>query len=99
MERALRKAMQDKEIKSLPLYPEARDCTAPTMARIIDVFANLQRHILSSCAKIAVQRFDPQLTKLQKDIIDLFGISPRSFVVDSSSPACVAAEWGEKSTS
>jgi transposase len=82
MERALRKAMQDKKIKSLPLYPEARKCTAPTMARIIDVFGNLQRHILSSGGKIA-QRFDPELTKLQKEIVKLLGVSPRSFAVDT----------------
>jgi len=82
MERALRKAMQDKELKSLRLYPEARDCTAPTMARIIDIFGNLQRHILSTGGKI-VQRFDPELTELQENVIELLGVSPRSFIVDT----------------
>ena len=82
MERELRKAMQDKELKSLRLYPEARDCPAPTMARIIDIFGNLQRHILSTEGKI-VQRFDPELTELQEDVIELLGVSPRSFIVDT----------------
>ena len=31
MERELRKSMQDKKLKSLRLYPEARDCSAPTL--------------------------------------------------------------------
>ena len=82
MERELRKAMQDKELKSLRLYPEARDCPAPTMARIIDIFGNHQRHILSTEGKI-VQRFDPELTELQEEVIELLGVSPRSFIVDT----------------
>lgn len=82
MERELRKAMQNKELKSLPLYPEERDCQAPTTVRIIDVFGNLQRHILSKAGK-TVQRFDPELSELQEEITELLGVSSRSFVVES----------------
>ena len=82
MERELRKSMQDKKLKSLRLYPEARDCTAPTIARIIDIFENLQRHILSASGDI-MQRFDPALTELQENIIELLGVAPQSFIVDA----------------
>jgi len=82
MERELRKAMQNKELKSLPLYPEERDCQAPTTVRIIDVFGNLQRHILSKAGK-TVQRFDPKLSRLQEEITELLDVPFRSFAVES----------------
>jgi transposase len=78
MERELRNAMQAEELKSLRLYPEDRHCPAPTIVRIIEVFGNLQRHILSA-GETTVQRFDPQLTQLQKQIIALLGVSARQF--------------------
>ena len=78
MERELRNAMQARQLKGLRLYPEDRHCPAPTIVRIIEVFGNLQRHILSEEAT-TVQRFDPQLTKLQKQIIDLLGVAPGQF--------------------
>jgi transposase len=55
IERELRKAMERDELEALPLYPENRECRAPTMARLIEVFGNLQRHILSKAGEI-VQR-------------------------------------------
>jgi len=70
IERGLRKAMEDDKLEVLALYPEGRDCRAPTMARLIEVFGNLQRHILSKKGE-AVQRFDPELSTLQKQILDL----------------------------
>jgi len=78
MERELRNAMQARQLKGLRLYPEDRHCPAPTIVRIIEVFGNLQRHILSAEAT-TVQRFDPQLTKLQKQIIALLGVAPGQF--------------------
>lgn len=78
MERELRNAMQARQLKGLRLYPEDRQCPAPTIVRIIEVFGNLQRHILSAEAT-TVQRFDPQLTKLQKQIIALLGVAPGQF--------------------
>ncbi len=78
MERELRNAMQAGQLEGLRLYPEHRHCPAPTIVRIIEVFGNLQRHILSAEAT-TVQRFDPQLTKLQKQIIDLLGVAPGQF--------------------
>ena len=70
IERQLRKAMEEDKIEVLALYPEGRDCRAPTTARLIEVFGNLQRHILSKKGE-AVQRFDPELSTLQKQILDL----------------------------
>jgi transposase len=81
IERELRKAMERDELEALPLYPENRECRAPTMARLIEVFGNLQRHILSKAGEI-VQRFDPQLSELQQQILDLLRLSSGLFSID-----------------
>jgi transposase len=81
IERELRKAMERDELEALPLYPENRECRAPTMARLIEVFGNLQRHILSKAGEV-VQRFDPQLSELQQQILDLLRLSSGLFSID-----------------
>jgi transposase len=81
IERELRKAMEVHKLEALPLYPENRECRAPTMARLIEVFGNLQRHILSKAGEM-VQRFDPELTELQQQILGLLRLSPRLFSID-----------------
>lgn len=70
IERSLRKAMEENKLEVLALYPEGRDCKSPTTARMIEVFGNLQRHILLKESK-AVQRFYPELSPLQKQILKL----------------------------
>ncbi|MFN0052731.1 MAG: IS1634 family transposase [Planctomycetales bacterium] len=44
MERELRRAMANAKVPSLPLYPEGRPCTRPTMYRIFELFEPIQRH-------------------------------------------------------
>ena len=44
MERELRRAMAKAGVPSLPLYPEGRPCTRPTMYRIFELFEPIQRH-------------------------------------------------------
>jgi len=74
--------MEANSIEVLPLYPEGRDCRAPTMARIIEVFGNLQRHILSKSGK-TIQRFAPELTDLQVQIRALLRLPLSLFDVES----------------
>ncbi len=81
IERELRKAMERHKIKALPLYPENRKCRAPTMARLREVFGNLQKHMLSKAGEM-VQHFDPELTVLQQQILSLLRLSPRLFSTD-----------------
>lgn len=78
IERELRNRMRAKRIKKLPLYPEGRDCKAPTMARISDFFEPLQRHILRKGRKEA-QRFPPELTPLHEQVLKLIGMSTRKY--------------------
>jgi transposase len=82
IERELRKAMEREGIKKLPLYPEERECKAPTAARVIEVFGNLQRHILSGVGGQRVQNFMPEVSELQEKILRLLGISVKRFLAD-----------------
>ena len=82
IERELRKAMEANSIEVPPLYPEGRDCRAPTTARIIEIFGNLQRHILSKSGK-TIQRFAPELSDLQVQIIALLRLPLGLFAVDT----------------
>ena len=79
IERELRKAMEEDKLEVLALYPEGRDCRAPTTARLIEVFSNLQRHMLSKKGE-AVQRFDPELSMLQKQVLDLLRLPEDLFL-------------------
>ncbi len=76
LEREVRRAMARRGIKELPLYPEERDCPAPSADRVLEVFSPLQRHLLCKAGRV-VQRFDPELTGLQHKLLALLEISPK----------------------
>ena len=78
IERELRAAMTSKEVESLPLYPEGRNCKAPTTARVLEVFEPLQRSLLGRGGHV-IQRFDPELSRLQRQLLSLLGVTPQAF--------------------
>lgn len=78
IERDVRGAMCAKGVRRLPLYPESRECKAPSTARILDVFGQLQRHLLCKRQRV-VQRFDPELTPLQHEVLTLLRVPTKSF--------------------
>ena len=78
LERQVRHAMAARGIKKLPLYPEDRDCRAPSAERILETFGSLQRHLLRKDGEV-IQRFDPELTALHRKILGLAGVSPHAF--------------------
>jgi transposase len=80
IERQLRRAMQAAKLPSLPLYPEERRCKAPTTDRVFDVLRDLRRHRLVRRG-VVVQTFQPELSELQRQLLDLLGV-PLSAYVD-----------------
>ncbi len=73
IERQVRRAMRAKKIRSLPLYPEERDCRFPTTDRMLEIFESMQRHILRG--KGATQaEFPPELTSMQRRLLQLMGV-------------------------
>jgi transposase len=78
LERDVRQGMAREHLTHLPLYPEERDCTAPSTERILDVFAPLQRHRLRRGGRL-VQVFEPELTSLHKQILGLIQLPASIF--------------------
>ena len=80
VERDLRHAMEREGITKLYLYPEERECKAPTAARVFDVLGNLQRHILRGEDGEVVQEFMPEFSKIQKQVLNLLRIPVSRFL-------------------
>lgn len=78
IERELRLGMAREEVESLPLYPEQRECRAPSTERILNFFAPLQRHRLRKHGRL-VQVFEPELGTLHRKILALMGIPLSTF--------------------
>jgi transposase len=78
LERELRRALQAAGEESLPLYPESRDCKAPTTRRVLDIFDSVQRHELTHADRSPVY-FITELTPLQQRIAELLQVAPESY--------------------
>jgi transposase len=78
LERELRQALEASGYDAIPLYPEHRDCSAPTTRRVLDIFETIQRHTLSGSASQR-QTFVTQLSPLQRQIATWFDIKPRDY--------------------
>src|SRR5665647_911911 len=73
IEREIRTSMKTQGLAGIPLYPELRNCPAPSAPRILDIFNDVKRHHLISGDQI-VQTFQPQLTPLQQQVLELLNI-------------------------
>ncbi len=73
IERDIRASMKAAGLTGIPLYPELRDCPSPSAPRILEIFNNIQRHHLVRGEDI-VQIFEPELTPLQQQILELLHI-------------------------
>ncbi len=78
LERELRQAMEQSEVKSLPLYPEERACRCPTARKVIDLFGGIQRHDLKQAGR-ETEVMVTELSPLQKQILKLLGIPEKSY--------------------
>lgn len=78
IERELRLVMVKNGIRSLPLYPEERNCKHPTTERIVDLFSNLRRHKLFDGGK-EIKCFYDSISALQEEILDLFVVSKDNY--------------------
>jgi transposase len=78
IEREVRNGMRHAALDNLALYPEFRDCAAPSTERILEIFAPLARHHLHRDGAL-VQTFQPELTAQQLQILELLDLSPSSY--------------------
>jgi transposase len=78
IERQIRTAMKKAGTPTIALYPEDRDCPAPSAARILDIFADLSCHRLYQHGR-PVEVFRPQLDARQRTVLRLLGIPLDSY--------------------
>lgn len=86
IERELRAAMTRENVTELALYHEGRASKAPTAARVFDLFTDTDRHHLASHDGDTVQVFDPQLTDLQRQTLDLLGVPQNAYLRTTVNP-------------
>jgi len=75
IEREIRTGMQQADLDKIRLYPELRNCTAPSTERILEIFAPVTRHHLHHNG-VPVKTFQPELTTQQLQVLDLMSIAP-----------------------
>jgi len=73
IERELRRAMKREGIVSLPIYPEARECEAPTTGKILKLFEDVQVHRAWE-GNQRIHTEQPALGELQREVLRLLGI-------------------------
>ncbi len=75
IEREIRASMHERGLPGIALYPELRHCSAPSAARVLAIFDDVQRHYLTSGGEV-VQVFEPELSPLQLQVLDLLHVPP-----------------------
>ena len=78
IEREVRTGMRRAALNNIALYPEFRDCTAPSTERILEIFATVARHQLRRDDAL-VQTFEPELTAQQQQVLDLLGLPHNAY--------------------
>ena len=86
IERQLRAAMTREGVSELALYHEGRASKAPTAARVFDLFNETARHVLMTSQGEVVQVFEPELDDLQRQILDLLGVSHNAYLSATPDP-------------
>ncbi len=95
IEREIRTAMANAGTSQIPLYPELRACTAPSAARILELFSDLTRHQLRRDNQI-VQTFHPELSPLQEQVLKLLKIPTTSYTPQAPTSCPPPHKWGAK---
>jgi len=73
IEREIRISMKTEALAGIPLYPEFRNCPAPSAERILEIFGHVDRHHLVHDDEV-LQTFEPELTPLQHKVLDLLHV-------------------------
>lgn len=78
IERVVRHGMRTAALDNIALYPEFRDCKAPSTERILEIFSTVARHQLHRDGAL-IQTFQPELTAQQQQVLGLLGLSPSAY--------------------
>ena len=78
IERQVRGAMAARGLRTIPLYPEERECRAPTADKILQAFEPLRKHHLRRNGHL-VQTFADPLSDIHSTILDLLNIPTSTY--------------------
>jgi len=78
IERQIREAMKSHGFESIPLYPEERECRAPTADKILGLFEPLRRHRLFDNGQL-VKTFWDELSDVQRTVLELLEIPTSAY--------------------
>ena len=78
IERQTRNGMDDNKITSLPLYPEDREASHPTTAKIMNIFNDISTYKLLDDGCVVEEHRD-ELNKTQHAILELFHLTEEQF--------------------
>ena len=78
IEREFRRAMKREGIESLPVYPEERECRAPTTGKVLKLFEDVQVHRAWQDGRL-LHTENPELDGLQRKILWLLGIPESAY--------------------
>ena len=73
VERAMRSAMKKAGLKSIPIYPENRECRRPSAEKILESLERISRHELRENDEVK-EIFIDMLNDLQKEVLKLLEI-------------------------
>ncbi len=80
IERQIRVGMTAAGLTQLPIYPEERQSKRPTAEQILRLFSHMERSVLMDGDQV-VQVFHPELTALQRQVLQLLGVPEQAFRV------------------
>lgn len=73
IERQVRNSMREAKIRSIPIYPEERECRAPTADKILGLFESFRRHRLFKGGEVT-ETFWDSLSEVQLMALELLDI-------------------------
>ena len=77
IERTVRLALRREGLESLPILPEGRSTRTPTAPRILEKFTGVSWYEVERGNETIT--FPIQLTALQRQLLHLLGIDPRTY--------------------
>jgi transposase len=78
IERKVRREMESRDLPSIPIYPENRQCKSPTADKLIGLFSDVRLQYI--CQNGTVLQIVPdEFTKVQALVLDLMGLKPAAF--------------------
>ena len=80
IERQVRNQMSDQKIPAIALYPEDRDASHPTTAKIMGIFDDVSTYRLTSSTR-EIKEFRDDLTEVQQTILKLLNIPNEVYLI------------------